>query len=89
VSAGRASLAGNASASPSRDNESERAIQQNLDKILKDRTTFIIAHRLSTVRNADLIVVLDQGVIVETGTHYSLMQQRGLYYYLNSQQLDQ
>ncbi|NLB94643.1 MAG: cyclic nucleotide-binding domain-containing protein [Armatimonadetes bacterium] len=71
------------------DNESERAIQQNLDKILKDRTTFIIAHRLSTVRNADLIVVLDQGVIVETGTHYSLMQQRGLYYYLNSQQLDQ
>ncbi|HHX39999.1 MAG TPA: peptidase domain-containing ABC transporter [Armatimonadetes bacterium] len=71
------------------DNESERAIQQNLDRILKDRTTFIIAHRLSTVRHADLIVVLDQGVIVETGTHYSLMQQRGLYYYLNSQQLDQ
>ncbi|MFN7926970.1 MAG: peptidase domain-containing ABC transporter [Blastocatellia bacterium] len=70
------------------DTESERAIQQNLDKILKDRTTLIIAHRLSTVRNADLIVVMDRGAIVETGNHYSLMEQRGLYYYLNSQQLE-
>ncbi|NOT62659.1 MAG: peptidase domain-containing ABC transporter, partial [Acidobacteria bacterium] len=70
------------------DTESERAIQQNLDKILKDRTTLIIAHRLSTVRNADLIVVLDRGAIVEIGNHYSLMEQRGLYYYLNSQQLE-
>lgn len=70
------------------DTESERAIQQNLDEILKDRTTFIIAHRLSTVRNADLIIVLDRGAILETGTHYSLMEQRGLYYYLNSQQLE-
>jgi ATP-binding cassette subfamily B protein len=70
------------------DTESERAIQQNLDKILKDRTTIIIAHRLSTVRNADLIVVLDRGIVLETGNHYSLMEQRGLYYYLNSQQLE-
>lgn len=70
------------------DTESERAIQQNLDNILKDRTTFIIAHRLSTVRNADLIVVMDRGMILETGTHYSLMEQKGLYYYLNSQQLE-
>lgn len=70
------------------DTESERAIQQNLDQILKDRTTFIIAHRLSTVRNADLIVVLDRGAILEMGTHYTLMEQRGLYYYLNSQQLE-
>jgi ATP-binding cassette subfamily B protein len=70
------------------DTESERAIQQNLDQILKDRTTLIIAHRMSTVRNADLIVVLDHGAIVETGNHYSLMEQRGLYYYLNSQQLE-
>ena len=59
------------------DTESERAIQQNLEHILKDRTTIIIAHRLSTVRNADLIVVMDQGNIVESGTHYSLMEQRG------------
>jgi ATP-binding cassette subfamily B protein len=70
------------------DVESERAIQQNLDKMLKDRTTFIIAHRLSTVRNADLIVVLDRGNVVELGDHYSLMEQRGLYFYLNSQQLE-
>ncbi|MBC7912318.1 MAG: peptidase domain-containing ABC transporter [Pyrinomonadaceae bacterium] len=70
------------------DTESERAIQQNLDQILKDRTTFIIAHRLSTVRNADLIIVMDRGTIRETGTHYTLMEQKGIYYYLNSQQLE-
>jgi ATP-binding cassette, subfamily B, bacterial HlyB/CyaB len=70
------------------DTESERAIQQNLDRILKDRTTFIIAHRLSTVRNADLIVVMDRGAIIELGTHYSLMEEKGMYYYLNGQQLE-
>ncbi|NOT63177.1 MAG: peptidase domain-containing ABC transporter [Acidobacteria bacterium] len=70
------------------DTESERAIQQNLNNILRNRTTFIIAHRLSTVRHADLIVVLDRGVIVETGTHESLMQEHGLYYYLCNQQLE-
>ena len=70
------------------DTESERAIQQNLDQILKDRTTFIIAHRLSTVRNADLIVVMDKGAIIELGNHYSLMEEKGMYYYLNSQQLE-
>jgi subfamily B ATP-binding cassette protein HlyB/CyaB len=70
------------------DLESERAIQQNLDSILHNRTTFVIAHRLSTVRNADLIVVLDQGRIAELGTHHSLLEQRGLYYHLNSQQLE-
>ena len=70
------------------DTESERAIQQNLDNILKDRTTLIIAHRLSTVRNADLIVVMDRGTIREMGNHYSLMEQKGIYYYLNSQQLE-
>lgn len=70
------------------DVESERAIQNNLDNILRDRTTIIIAHRLSTVRNADLIVVLDQGVVMETGNHDTLMAKKGLYYYLNSQQLE-
>lgn len=70
------------------DTESERAIQQNLDQILKDRTTLIIAHRLSTVRNADVIVVMDRGTIREIGDHYSLMNQKGIYYYLNSQQLE-
>lgn len=70
------------------DTESERAIQKNFDTILKDRTTLVIAHRLSTVRNADLIVVLDNGLIVETGTHDSLMRQGGLYCHLSSQQME-
>ena len=70
------------------DTESERAIQQNLDQILKDRTTLIIAHRLSTVRNADLIVVMDRGTVREIGNHFSLMEQKGIYFYLNSQQLE-
>jgi len=70
------------------DSESERAIQQNLDQILRDRTTLIIAHRLSTVRGADRIVVMDRGAIVEQGNHYSLMRDKGMYYYLNSQQLE-
>jgi HlyB family type I secretion system ABC transporter len=69
------------------DPESEHIIQTNLSTILKDRTTLVIAHRLSTVRNADLILVLDRGVIVEQGTHQELMNRRGQYYYLNQQQL--
>lgn len=70
------------------DTESEGAIQRNLNEILKDRTTLIIAHRLSTVRNADVIVVMDRGAVREVGNHYSLMDQKGIYYYLNSQQLE-
>jgi len=74
-------------ATSSLDAESERIIQNNLNKILHNRTTFIIAHRLSTVRNADLILVLDRGIIVEKGTHEGLMAKRGHYFYLNQQQL--
>jgi ATP-binding cassette, subfamily B, bacterial HlyB/CyaB len=69
------------------DAESERIIQTNLNTILKGRTTLIIAHRLSTVRNADLILVLDKGILVESGTHDALMAKRGQYFYLNQQQL--
>jgi ATP-binding cassette subfamily B protein len=69
------------------DPESERIIQNNLKTILKGRTSVIIAHRLSTVRNADLILVLDQGILVESGTHDQLIAQQGHYYYLNQQQL--
>jgi HlyB family type I secretion system ABC transporter len=69
------------------DPESESLIQRNLNTILKDRTTLIIAHRLSTVQNADLILVLDRGVLIESGTHEALMTQRGHYFYLNQQQL--
>lgn len=69
------------------DPESERIIQQNLNTILKGRTTLVIAHRLSTVRNADLILVLDRGVLIERGNHEELMSKRGHYFYLNQQQL--
>jgi ABC-type bacteriocin/lantibiotic exporter with double-glycine peptidase domain len=74
-------------ATSSLDAESERIIQTNLAAIAKTRTTLIIAHRLSTVRNADLILVLDRGVLVEKGTHDELMAKRGQYFYLNQQQL--
>ncbi len=70
------------------DAESERIIQNNFNNILLNRTTLIIAHRLSTVRKADLILVLDRGVLVEQGRHEELMAKRGHYYYLNQQQLD-
>jgi HlyB family type I secretion system ABC transporter len=69
------------------DVESERIIQTNLNNILKGRTTLIIAHRLSTVKNADLILVLDRGVLMEQGNHEELMAKKGHYYYLNHQQL--
>ncbi len=75
-------------ATSSLDTESERAIQENMDRLLEDRTCFVIAHRLSTIRNADLIIVLEKGAIVERGNHEELMAHQGLYYYLCSQQLD-
>ncbi|MBC1219763.1 peptidase domain-containing ABC transporter [Nostoc sp. UCD121] len=71
------------------DAESERIIQHNLTKILQGRTSLIIAHRLSTVRNADLILVLDRGILVESGTHEQLIAKKGHYFYLNQQQLAQ
>ncbi|MGE5658241.1 MAG: peptidase domain-containing ABC transporter [Actinomycetota bacterium] len=71
------------------DPESERIIQNNLNTIVRGRTTLIIAHRLSTIRNADLILVLDRGVLVERGNHEELIKQKGHYYYLNQQQLAQ
>ena len=61
------------------DNESERYIQASLDKLMKNRTTLVIAHRLSTIEKADRIVVMDNGKIVESGTHHELIALNGLY----------
>ncbi|NEN96276.1 MAG: ATP-binding cassette domain-containing protein, partial [Moorea sp. SIO3I7] len=61
------------------DNETEAAIQRSLEKITQNRTTIAIAHRLSTVRNADCIYVIDQGKIVEQGQHEQLLEQQGIY----------
>ena len=61
------------------DNETEAAIQRSLERITVDRTTIAIAHRLSTVRNADCIYVMEQGKLVEWGTHEQLLQQQGIY----------
>jgi ABC-type multidrug transport system fused ATPase/permease subunit len=75
-------------ATSSLDTESERAVKENVDELLEGRTSFVIAHRLSTIRDAALIVVLERGRLVEQGSHDELMERRGLYFYLVSQQLD-
>jgi ATP-binding cassette subfamily B protein len=75
-------------ATSSLDTESEQRFQNNLQRLSRDRTTFIIAHRLSTVRDADCILVLDQGLLVEKGTHEELIQAHKLYYHLAKQQID-
>jgi len=70
------------------DNESERRVIQNFDVAFPGRTVLMIAHRLSTVRHADLIVVLDRGTIIEQGTHDELIARQGLYYFISTQQLN-
>lgn len=69
------------------DAESERAVTQNMARLIEGRTALVVAHRLSTVRDADLIVVLEQGRVVETGTHDRLLAREGLYFHLYGQQL--
>ncbi len=69
------------------DTQTEQLIQQALDKLMEGRTTFVIAHRLSTVRRADLIVVMDKGRIVQTGTHEALLAEGGLYRQIHDLQL--
>ena len=69
-------------ATSSIDTRTERIVQDGMDKLMKGRTTFVIAHRLSTVKNSDCIMVLEQGRIIERGTHDELIEEKGRYYQL-------
>ncbi len=69
-------------ATSSIDTRTERIIQEGMDRLMRGRTTFVIAHRLSTVRNSDCIMVLEQGRIIERGTHDQLIEEQGKYYQL-------
>ena len=69
-------------ATSSIDTRTERIVQDGMDRLMKGRTTFVIAHRLSTVRNSDCIMVLENGRIIERGTHEQLIQEKGRYYQL-------
>jgi ATP-binding cassette subfamily B protein len=75
-------------ATSSIDVQTEKALQKGLDALLEGRTSFIIAHRLSTIKNCDKIMYIDQGNIVECGTHAELMAQKGHYYHLYTAQMD-
>jgi len=74
-------------ATSSLDTESERLVQEALERLMKGRTTFVVAHRLTTIQGADRILVLDKGRVVESGTHDDLMARQGLYQYLYSVRL--
>ncbi|MDE7384362.1 MAG: ABC transporter ATP-binding protein/permease [Anaeroplasmataceae bacterium] len=75
-------------ATSSIDTRTERLVQEGMDKLMKNRTVFVIAHRLSTVRNANAILVLDHGQIMERGTHEELLSQKGIYYKLYTGKLE-
>jgi ATP-binding cassette subfamily B protein len=69
-------------ATSSIDSRTEKMVQEGMDALMEGRTTFVIAHRLSTVRNSDCIMVLEQGRIIERGTHDELIEKKGRYYQL-------
>jgi subfamily B ATP-binding cassette protein MsbA len=76
-------------ATSSLDTESERLVQEALQHLMKGRTTFVVAHRLSTIQRADRILVLDKGKLVEEGNHVQLMARNGLYHYLYTIRLNE
>ena len=69
-------------ATSSIDTRTEKLVQNGMDKLMQERTTFVIAHRLSTVRNSDCIMVLEHGHIIERGSHEELLEEKGKYYQL-------
>jgi subfamily B ATP-binding cassette protein MsbA len=71
------------------DSESERLVQEALERLMSRRTTFVVAHRLTTIQRADRILVLNRGRIVEEGTHASLIERKGLYHYLYTLRLEE
>ena len=77
-------------ATSSIDTHTEKLIEKGMDELMKGRTTFVIAHRLSTVRNSNAIIVLEHGQIIERGDHDDLLRQKGRYYqlYTGKAQLD-
>ncbi len=75
-------------ATSSIDVQTERALQKGLNAMLQGRTSFIIAHRLSTIKNCDKIMYIDQGGIMECGTHEELMEKKGYYYHLYTAQME-
>jgi len=76
-------------ATSSLDTESERLVQDAVEHLLEGRTTFVVAHRLSTIQRADRILVLDKGKLVEEGSHAQLMERKGLYHYLYTIRLNE
>ena len=75
-------------ATSSIDTRTEKIIEKGMDRLMADRTTFVIAHRLSTVRNAKAIMALEQGSIIERGDHDDLIAQKGRYYQLYTGQAE-
>ena len=75
-------------ATNSLDAKNERAIVENLNEFYKGRTVVVVAHRLSTVKNADQIIVIDGGKVLEIGNHHNLIEKKGAYYNLVKNQLE-
>lgn len=75
-------------ATSSIDMHTERALQQGLNAMMQGRTSFIIAHRLSTIKNCDRIMYIDEGGILESGSHEELMEKKGYYYRLYTAQME-
>ena len=76
-------------ATSSVDTRTEVKIQEAMNNLMKGRTNFVIAHRLSTIKDADLIAVVNHGEIIERGNHQQLMEKKGFYYNLYTNQFDQ